>query len=240
MFTGCGTAMVTPFRRDLSLDEAALRRLVRRQIDAGIDFLVPCGTTGESPTLTRASICASWRSRSKRPPATCPCWPAPAATTRGSDRTGQRTAGDCGVDGILSVTPVLQQAHAGRALPALQSDRRPISLPIIVYNVPGRTGVKHRARHAEEARGDRQHRRREGSFRQHRRKWRPCWPQLPEEFVVLSGDDALTLPLMALGGTRPDLRGLERDSRGDDRARAALPARRFRSSARICSGTISR
>src|SRR5579862_5716603 len=54
MFTGCGTALVTPFQRDLSLDEAAVRKLVRRQIEAGINFLVPCGTTGESPTLTRA------------------------------------------------------------------------------------------------------------------------------------------------------------------------------------------
>ena len=54
MFTGCGTALVTPFRDDLSLDEETLRRLVQRQIDAGIHFLVPCGTTGESPTLTRA------------------------------------------------------------------------------------------------------------------------------------------------------------------------------------------
>ena len=53
MFTGCGTALVTPFRHDGSLDEAALRKLVRRQIEAGIDFLVPCGTTGESPTLAR-------------------------------------------------------------------------------------------------------------------------------------------------------------------------------------------
>src|SRR5579864_5051051 len=53
-FTGCGTALVTPFRKDQSLDEAALRRLIRRQIDSGISFLVPCGTTGESPTLTRA------------------------------------------------------------------------------------------------------------------------------------------------------------------------------------------
>ena len=53
MFTGCGTAMVTPFRKDGSLDEATLRKLIRRQIDQGIDFLVPCGTTGESPTLTR-------------------------------------------------------------------------------------------------------------------------------------------------------------------------------------------
>ena len=52
MFTGCGTAMVTPFRQDGSLDEATLRALINRQIDAGIDFLCPCGTTGESPTLT--------------------------------------------------------------------------------------------------------------------------------------------------------------------------------------------
>ena len=53
-FIGCGTALVTPFHSDLSLDEASLRKLVRRQIDAGVDFLVPCGTTGESPTLTQA------------------------------------------------------------------------------------------------------------------------------------------------------------------------------------------
>src|ERR1700722_12345476 len=53
MFTGCGTALVTPFRTDGSLDEPALRKLVRRQIEGGINFLVPCGTTGESPTLTR-------------------------------------------------------------------------------------------------------------------------------------------------------------------------------------------
>ena len=52
-FEGCGTALVTPFRRDTSLDEATLRRLVRRQVEAGIHFLVPCGTTGENPTLTR-------------------------------------------------------------------------------------------------------------------------------------------------------------------------------------------
>src|SRR6195256_5343482 len=54
MFQGCGTALVTPFRSDLSLDEEGLRRLVRRQIEGGVHFLVPCGTTGENPTLTRA------------------------------------------------------------------------------------------------------------------------------------------------------------------------------------------
>src|SRR5271156_6655517 len=53
LFEGCGTALVTPFQQDGSLDEPTLRSLVKRQIDAGINFLVPCGTTGESPTLTR-------------------------------------------------------------------------------------------------------------------------------------------------------------------------------------------
>src|SRR5271155_4594166 len=53
MFTGCGTALITPFLADGAVDEEAMRRLVKRQIEAGIDFLVPCGTTGESPTLTR-------------------------------------------------------------------------------------------------------------------------------------------------------------------------------------------
>ena len=81
MFTGCGTALVTPFKKDLSLDEATLRQLVRRQIDAGINFLVPCGTTGESPTLTGPNICAWSRSRWKRPRARSRCWPARAATT---------------------------------------------------------------------------------------------------------------------------------------------------------------
>jgi len=67
MFTGTGTALVTPFRTDGSLDEAALRRLVRRQLDADVDFLVPCGTTGESPTLTHKEHLRgksqSWRAR---------------------------------------------------------------------------------------------------------------------------------------------------------------------------------
>ncbi len=86
MFTGCGTAMVTPFRADGSLDEATLRKLVRRQIEQGIDFLVPCGTTGESPTLTREEHCAWWRSRSKNQEEPNQrrrfrCSPARAATT---------------------------------------------------------------------------------------------------------------------------------------------------------------
>ncbi len=94
MFTGCGTALVTPFRKDLSLDEEALRRLVRRQIDAGINFLVPCGTTGESPTLTREEQLRVVRNRDRGSAA----GESPGARRRGriqhrgSDRTGAQNA----------------------------------------------------------------------------------------------------------------------------------------------------
>ena len=87
MFKGCGTALITPFRKDLSLDEAAMRRLVERQIEGGIDFLVPCGTTGESPTLTHAEHLrvveiTLEEAHGKQARARCRCWSAQAATTR--------------------------------------------------------------------------------------------------------------------------------------------------------------
>src|SRR5260370_20540761 len=80
MFRGCGTALVTPFRRDLSLDEEALRRLVRRQIDAGIHFLVPCGSTGENPTLSRAEHLRGFEIPVEKGKAKGPVGPAPAAS----------------------------------------------------------------------------------------------------------------------------------------------------------------
>src|SRR5262245_16800257 len=105
MFTGCGTALVTPFRNDQSLDEPALRRLIRRQIDGGINFLVPCGTTGESPTLTREEHLrvveiAVEESRGR----------VPVAAGAGGYNTREvielaREAERLGADGLLSVTP---------------------------------------------------------------------------------------------------------------------------------------
>ncbi len=81
-FTGCGTALVTPFRKDQSLDEETLRKLVRRQIQAGINFLVPCGTTGESPTLTHKEHSARGGDHaSRKPRARFPCLREPAGTT---------------------------------------------------------------------------------------------------------------------------------------------------------------
>ena len=81
MFTGTGTALVTPFRTDGSLDGTTLRALLKRQIDAGIDFLVPCGTTGESPRSRTKSICASSKSPSRRAWERFRFWRAPAVTT---------------------------------------------------------------------------------------------------------------------------------------------------------------
>src|SRR5271163_383682 len=105
MFTGTGTALVTPFRRDGSLDEPTLRSLVKRQIDAGIDFLVPCGTTGESPSLTRAEHLrvveiTLEEARGK----------VPVAGGAGGYNTAEvielaKELRHLGVDGILSVTP---------------------------------------------------------------------------------------------------------------------------------------
>src|SRR5450759_4190637 len=105
MFTGCGTALVTPFRQDLSLDESTLRRLVRRQIDAGINFLVPCGTTGESPTLARGEhlrVVEITLEEAKGK--------VPVVAGAGGYNTAEvihlaKELETMGVDGILSVTP---------------------------------------------------------------------------------------------------------------------------------------
>src|SRR5919205_1068364 len=105
MFTGCGTALVTPFRSDRSLDEATLRRLVRRQIEGGIDFLVPCGTTGESPTLThrehlRVVEITIEEAKGKAPVLAG----AGGYNTQEVIRLGNELEA-MGVDGLLSVTP---------------------------------------------------------------------------------------------------------------------------------------
>src|ERR1700685_1084527 len=141
MFTGCGTALVTPFRRDQSLNEPKLRDLVRRQIEAGIDFLVPCGTTGESPTLTRAEHLrvveiAVGEARGK----------VPVLGGAGGYNTAEviELAGelaDIGVDGILSVTPYYNKPTQEGLYQHYRAIASATTLPIILYSVAGRTGV---------------------------------------------------------------------------------------------------
>src|SRR5271167_4142039 len=141
MFTGCGTALVTPFRRDMSLDEDTLRRLLRRQIAAGVNFLVPCGTTGESPTLSRdeqrrlVEITIE-EARGK----------VPVLAGAGGANTAHviETALEfkaLGADGILSVCPYYNKPSQEGLFQHYKAIAAAVSLPIILYNVPGRTGV---------------------------------------------------------------------------------------------------
>jgi 4-hydroxy-tetrahydrodipicolinate synthase len=199
---GCGTALVTPFTRDGALDETALRRLVRFQIQEGIHFLVPCGTTGESPTLTHEEhlrvveiTLEEARQASRK---------VPVFAGAGGNNTAKivsliRELEAMGVDGILSVSPYYSKpTQEGiyehyRAL----SDATP--LPIIVYNVPGRTGSNiepdtlARLAALPSVAGVKEA---SGNITQ----MAEVLNGVPEGFAVLSGDDAITLPLMALGG----------------------------------------
>ena len=139
-FTGCGTALVTPFRADGSLDEAAVSRLARRQIDAGIQFLVPCGTTGECPTLTDEEqvrivqlVVAEAKGR------------VPVLAGAGGYNTHEVVQAAlrmraAGADGILSVTPYYNKPTPEGLFQHYRAIAEGAGLPIVVYNVPGRTG----------------------------------------------------------------------------------------------------
>ena len=140
MFQGCGTAIVTPFRRDLSLDEEGLRRLVRRQIEAGISFLVPCGSTGENPTLRREEHLRVIQitveeARGK----------VPVLGGAGGNNTAEvvelaRAVEQLGVDGLLSVTPFYNKPTPEGLYQHFKMISDAVRVPIVVYNVPGRTG----------------------------------------------------------------------------------------------------
>ena len=199
LWTGCGTALVTPFTRDGSVDEAGVRRLARRQIDAGIHFLVPCGTTGESPTLSDDErfrvVELVVEEAAGRAPVLAG---AGGYDTREVIRSAQRMKG-LGAAGILSVTPYYNKPTQEGLFQHYSAIAGEVGLPIIVYNVPGRTGsnveVGTLARLSQVANiaGVKEA---SGNVSQMCEVCRA----VPDDFVVLSGDDALTLPLMAIGG----------------------------------------
>jgi len=203
MFTGCGTALVTPFRKDGSLDEATLRKLVRRQIDAGIDFLVPCGTTGENPTLSRAehlrvieiTIEEARGNKGRK---------TPVLGGAGGNNTAEvialaREVERLGADGLLVVTPFYNKPTQEGLFQHFKAVASAVPLPIVAYNVPGRTSVNIEPatlkRMAEidtivavkEASGNIS-------------QMASILQLVPERFAVLSGDDSITIPLVALGG----------------------------------------
>lgn len=202
MFTGCGTALVTPFRQDLSLDEMAMRRLVQRQIHAGINFLVPCGTTGESPTLTReehlrvVEITVEEARKAARK--------VPVVGGAGGYNTTDvielaKELQRLGVDGLLSVTPYYNKVTQDGLYRHYKAIAEAVPLPMIVYNVPGRTGVNvetatlKRLAAIDTICGVKEA---SGNISQ----MAAVCHNLPDTFDVLSGDDALTIPLCSLGG----------------------------------------
>jgi len=198
-FTGAGTALVTPFTKSGELDEIAVRRLGRRQIDNGIHFLVPVGTTGENPTLEVAE-----RLRMVEILADEAKGQVPVLAGCGGYNTNEivHLAKDmqrAGANGLLSVTPYYNKPTQEGIVQHFKAIAEATPLPIILYNIAGRTGVNIEtgtvARLAQipniigvkEA---------SGSLSQ----MCDVLHATPGDFIVLSGDDALTLPLMAVGG----------------------------------------
>jgi 4-hydroxy-tetrahydrodipicolinate synthase len=140
-FTGVGTALITPFAKDGSIDEAAVRRLVRRQIDAGIHFVSPCGTTGEAPTLNHAEklrvVQLVVEETARRVPVLAGAGGYDTREVIALAREYERI----GVDGILSVTPYYNKPTQEGLFQHYKAIAEATSLPIVLYNVPGRTGV---------------------------------------------------------------------------------------------------
>jgi len=198
-FTGVGTALVTPFTKAGDLDEAAVRRLGRRQMDAGVHFLVPCGTTGESPTLTLAE-----RVRIVELLVDEAAGKTPILAGAGGYNTKEviHLAGEMqrvGAGGLLSVTPYYNKPTQEGLFQHYRAIAESTPLPIFVYNVPGRTGVNVEVQTlvrlaalpnvvgVKEASGN-------------MTQMCEVCRAVPPGFIVLSGDDVLTLPLMAVGG----------------------------------------
>jgi 4-hydroxy-tetrahydrodipicolinate synthase len=199
MFTGCGTALVTPFRQDLSLDETTLRSLVRRQIEGGINFVVPCGTTGESPTLTRAEHLRVVEITLEEAKGKVPVLAGAGGYNTHEVIELAREIETLGADGILSVTPYYNKPTQEGLYQHYRAIAASTRLPIVVYSVQGRTGVNvEPGTLARLARIDNIVAVKEASG--NIGQMATVLNEVPADFIVLSGDDAITIPLAALGG----------------------------------------
>jgi 4-hydroxy-tetrahydrodipicolinate synthase len=198
-FTGLGTALITPFTRTGAVDEAAVRRLASRQADAGVHFLCPCGTTGEAPTLS-----AEEKRRVIEIVADEVDGRAMVLAGAGGYDTREvvhavKAAEEAGAHGILSVAPYYNKPTQEGLYQHYRTIAEGTKLPIVLYNVPGRTGINiepatlvRLARipnivGVKEASGNMM-------------QMNEIVRQVPPEFLVLSGDDVMALPLMAIGG----------------------------------------
>jgi 4-hydroxy-tetrahydrodipicolinate synthase len=197
---GCGTALVTPFKSDTSVDEDALRALVAWQVESGIDFLVPCGTTGETPTLSHDEwlrvIDVTVEVVGGKVPIVAG---ATSNSTHDAVEKAKEAASRSGVDAILTASPYYNKPTQEGQYRHFKSIAEAIEKPIILYNVPSRTGANLEpstmARLAEVSNilGVKEA---SGNIAQ----VADVCCAAPESFLVFSGEDALTLPVVALGG----------------------------------------
>jgi len=199
MFRGCGTALITPFKEDSTLDEKALRALVQRQIAEGIHFLVPCGTTGESPTLAHKEhlrvVEITLEEAKGKVPVMAGC---------GGYNTAEVIAlaqelEALGADGLLSVTPYYNKPTQEGLYQHYRAIAGATKLPIVVYSVQGRTGINvepltlKRLAAIDNIVGVKEA---SGNISQ----MALVVHHVPADFAVLSGDDSITIPLISLGG----------------------------------------
>ena len=197
---GCGTALVTPFQQDSSVDDAALRNLVAWQIESGIDFLVPCGTTGETPTLSHDEwlhvIDTTIEVAAGRVPIVAG---ATSNSTHDAIEKAKEIAARPGVNAILTASPYYNKPTQEGQYRHFKAIAEAVEKPLILYNVPGRTGANIepatlvRLSEIPNILGVKEA---SGNITQ----IAEVCQAVPEHFLVFSGDDAITLPVIALGG----------------------------------------
>jgi 4-hydroxy-tetrahydrodipicolinate synthase len=198
-FTGVGTALVTPFRKDGSVDEAAVRTLARRQIDGGVHFLSPVGTTGEAPTLSHSEKLRVIELVVEQNNGRLPVLAGAGGYDTRETIALIRDIEKVGADGILSVTPYYNKPTQEGLYQHYKAIAESTRLPIILYNVPARTGVNIDVATTvrlsaigniigvKEASGNVV-------------QMSEIFAQAPSDFILLSGDDPLTVAAMAVGG----------------------------------------
>ena len=197
--TGCGTALVTPFSADGSIDEAALRALVDWQIEQGIHFLVPCGSTGEAATMTVEEHCRVVRITVEQTAGRVPVVAGAGSNDTQKAIALSRAMRDCGATHLLHTSPMYNKPPQRGIVAHYRAIAGSTDLPIVIYNVPGRTGSNIEAKTTLEMAkipGIAAVKEASGQLSQIADVLRGR----PEGFSVLSGDDELTLPVMTLGG----------------------------------------
>ncbi|MCL2042253.1 MAG: 4-hydroxy-tetrahydrodipicolinate synthase [Bacteroidales bacterium] len=198
-FSGTGVALITPFKSNKEIDYQSLEKIINHVIDNGIDYIVTLGTTGETPTLSPAE-----KQEVARFTVQTVAQRTPIVVGIGSNNTAEtinaiRNFDLQGIDGILSITPYYNKPNQEGIYQHYKAIGEASPLPVIAYNVPGRTGVNMTAETTLRIAADCPNivaiKEASGNLTQIMQ----ILQNRPEHFLVLSGDDSLTYPMMALG-----------------------------------------